>query len=129
MSIVKHLDKKSGRIYAYESTPHYDPRTKQQRPKRKYLGVYDPVTDQIIPSAGKRGRRPGVKDSKPREVKPKDTAESLQQLNTLTAELQLLRKKYDTCIAERDSLKRELQSANRRLTRIAGIALEGSAEE
>ena len=44
-TIVKHFDKKSGKTRVYESTPHYDPVTKQSRPKRKYLGTLDPETE------------------------------------------------------------------------------------
>lgn len=57
-TIVKHYDKKSGKIRVYESTPHYDPVTKQSRPIRKYLGTLDPETNELIPSSGRRGRRP-----------------------------------------------------------------------
>ena len=57
MSLVRHKDKKSGSIIVYESTSHYDPKTKQSRPKRKYLGIEDPVTGKLIPSSGRRGRR------------------------------------------------------------------------
>ena len=57
MSIVRHRDKKSGSIIVYESTSHYDPVTKQSRPIRKYLGIEDPLTGELIPSSGKRGRK------------------------------------------------------------------------
>lgn len=57
-TIVKHYDKKTGKTRVYESTPHYDPVTKQSRPKRKYLGTLDPETGELIPSSGRRGRRP-----------------------------------------------------------------------
>lgn len=57
-TIVKHYDKKAGKTRVYESTPHYDPVTKQSRPKRKYLGTLDPETGELIPSSGRRGRRP-----------------------------------------------------------------------
>ena len=57
MSIVKHYDKKSGTTRVYESTPHYDPISKQSRPKRKYLGILDDETGEIIPSSGRKGRR------------------------------------------------------------------------
>ena len=55
-TIVKHYDKKTGKTRVYESTPHYDPKTKQSRPKRKYLGTIDPETGELIPSSGRRGR-------------------------------------------------------------------------
>ena len=57
-TIVQHYDKKTGKTRVYESTPHYDPVTKQSRPKRKYLGTLDTETGDLIPSSGRRGRRP-----------------------------------------------------------------------
>ncbi|MDO4341076.1 MAG: hypothetical protein Q4C91_23880 [Eubacteriales bacterium] len=55
-TIVKHYDKKTGKTRVYESTPHYDPVSKQSRPKRKYLGTLDPETGELILSSGRRGR-------------------------------------------------------------------------
>lgn len=62
-TIVKHYDKKTGKTRVYESTPHYDPITKQSRPKRKYLGTLDPETGELIPSSGRRGRPPSIKNN------------------------------------------------------------------
>ena len=59
MSIVRYVNKKTGRVALYESTSHYDPETKQSRPVRKYLGTEDPETGELIPSTGTRGRKPG----------------------------------------------------------------------
>ena len=50
MSIVRYVDKKTGRVRLYESTSYYDPEKKQSRPKRKYLGIEDPETGELIPS-------------------------------------------------------------------------------
>lgn len=57
MSIVRYTNKKTGVVTLYESTSHYDPISKQSRPSRKYLGQEDPVTGELIPSSGKRGRK------------------------------------------------------------------------
>ena len=57
MSIVRYVNKKTGKVSLYESTSHYDPATKQSRPVRKYLGTEDPETGMLIPSSGKRGRQ------------------------------------------------------------------------
>lgn len=62
-TIVKHYDRKTGKTRVYESTPHYDPVTKQSRPKRKYLGTLDPETNELIPSSGRRGRRAASKNA------------------------------------------------------------------
>ena len=57
MSIVRYVNKKTGKVALYESTSHYDPVTKQSRPVRKYLGTEDLETGMLIPSSGKRGRQ------------------------------------------------------------------------
>jgi hypothetical protein len=57
MSIVRYKNKKTGLVSIYESTSNYDPINKTSRPKRKYLGTEDPVTHELIPSSGKRGRK------------------------------------------------------------------------
>ena len=62
-TIVQHYDKKTGKTRVYESTPHYDPVTKQSRPKRKYLGTLDPKTGELIPSSGRRGRTASSKNT------------------------------------------------------------------
>ena len=62
MTIVHYRDKRTGRTQVYESTPHYDPKTKQSRPRRKYLGTLDPVTGELVPSSGRPGRRPGSRN-------------------------------------------------------------------
>lgn len=63
MSIVRYVNKKTGRVALYESTSHYDPETKQSRPIRKYLGTEDPETGELIPSSGKRGRKKGSENN------------------------------------------------------------------
>lgn len=70
MSIVRYVNKKTGAVALYESTSHYDPETKQSRPRRRYLGIEDPETGALIPSSGKRGRKKATVDSKkPRQRK------------------------------------------------------------
>lgn len=77
MSIVRYVDKKTGRTVLYESTSYYDPVKKQSRPKRKYLGVEDPVTGELIPSTRKPGRKP---KSETEEVK-EETAAATEETN------------------------------------------------
>lgn len=62
MSIVRYTNKQTGVVTLYESTSHYDPVTQQSRPIRKYLGVEDPETGELIPSSGKRGRKKKISD-------------------------------------------------------------------
>ena len=108
MSIVRHLDKKSGRTLVYESTSHYDPKTKQSRPTKKYLGMLDDKGE-LIPSSGRKGRRPGSKnlagnDAKNGAKKAKSRHGNQQAGNPGSVTLQLIADR-DAAIAE---LKRQI---------------------
>lgn len=122
MTLVRHKDKKSGRVYVYESTPHYDPISKQQRPKRKYLGVEDPVTGEIIPSAGKRGRKLGVKNVKKTQPAAASEHQDTDKTIELSSRLRALEQELKNCREERDGLRRDLGSARKLLAQIARIA-------
>ena len=99
-TIVQHYDKKTGKTRVYESTPHYDPVTKQSRPKRKYLGTLDPETGELIPSSGRRGRTPSPKNVTTTE----DSSASVKIMN-----LQKVISEKDT---EINSLKSEVKDLN-----------------
>lgn len=103
MSIVRYLNKKTGVVSIYESTSHYDPETKQSRPKRKYLGTEDPVTGELIPSSGKRGRK------KSTEGRPKTKREN-EDLD--------FKEKYERLLKEstnKDAIIKQVQHENKRL--------------
>lgn len=72
MSIVRYVNKKTGRVSVYESTSHYDPETKQSRPIRKYLGMEDPETGELIPSSGRRGRRKASEQEEKKKTAKKE---------------------------------------------------------
>ena len=97
MSIVRYVNKKTGRVALYESTSHYDPETKSSRPIRKYLGTEDPETGELIPSSGARGRKPTS------ETKPVKKAES--EYRSL---IESLRKEN----AEKDARIKKLEQQN-----------------
>lgn len=98
MSIVRYINKKTGVVTLYESTSHYDPETKQSRPVRKYLGIEDPETGELIPSTKQRGRKKKESGDDTRPVKRNDTdyqklyEEALQELHQKNA----LIKEYET---------------------------------
>ena len=54
MSRVRYVNKKTGWVSIYESTPYYDPVTKASRPKRKYIGYEDPITKEFLTEMNKR---------------------------------------------------------------------------
>ncbi len=103
MSIVRYVNKKTGTVALYESTSHYDPETKQSRPIRKYLGTEDPITGELIPSSGKRGRKKASGDA------PKTKKESSEES---------FKEKYDKLQQEcalREEKIRQLEHENKRL--------------
>lgn len=83
-TIVKHFDKKTGKTRVYESTPHYDPVSKQSRPKRKYLGTIDPETGQLIPSSGRRGRTASTQNDA--DSRPVESVEKIAELRKIISE-------------------------------------------
>ena len=105
MSIEKYTNKKTGVVSWYESTSHYDPETKQSRPVRKYLGREDPVTGELIPSSGKRGRRNGDTLSK------NDDPQSSPNDDAMNA----MQSKYEKKISSLEALVSEQKATIRKL--------------
>lgn len=102
MSIVRHKDKKSGSIRVFESTSHYDPVSKKSRPTKKYLGIEDPLTGELIPSSGRKGRR---KKENPAEAQADSCKKrSEKDYKPLYEDY---REKYEKSKLRADSLERE----------------------
>lgn len=102
MSIVRYVNKKTGKVALYESTSYYDPETKQSRPKRKYLGTEDPETGELIPTSGKRGRK--KKDGDAPAIKPAQEEKYKEKYNRLQKEIE-----------GKDIKIRQLEHENKRL--------------
>ena len=100
MSIVRYNYNITGLITVYESTSNYDPINKTSRPKRKYLGTEDPVTHELIPSSGKRGRKP--KSSTTAKSVPIGAAAASQPAESAAAA-----PAQDALLKEREDLKAE----------------------
>ena len=83
-TIVQHYDKKTGKTRVYESTPHYDPVSKQSRPKRKYLGTLDSETGELIPSSGRRGRTATSKNAT--TIENSDALKEVESLRKIISE-------------------------------------------
>ena len=117
MSIVRHKDKKSGSIIVYESTSHYDPVTKQSRPKRKYLGIEDPVTGELIPSSGKRGRRKVIANGDaPVEKKTETETETETEAKAkIEPDYKLLLQNTEQTLLEKERIIQQLEADNTRL--------------
>ena len=84
-SIVYYTNPKTGAVTAYRSEAKWDPEKGYSVPKRTYLGRVDPITKEIIPSSGKRGRK------KKEETMTPDSLAYKMQLEAATAEMNQLR--------------------------------------
>jgi transposase len=73
-----------GRTYAYEAENFWDPAKKQSRQKRRYLGVWDEATGQIIPKTAER------------DVKTTKSFGPAYLLNSISDEIQLRKKLTDS---------------------------------
>lgn len=106
MSIVRYVDKKTGRVLLYESTSYYDPVKKQSRPKRKYLGVEDPVTGELIPSSKKPGRKKGSKNL------PKNLPTQIKEI-TNEPDYRLMYETLKKESDEKDAVIKKLENQNK----------------
>ena len=118
MAIIYVKNKKTGRRYAYESTSVWNPELKQPRAKRKYLGVVDEETGEIIPSRKKRGRQPNPDRENKNETNEKQASGGRRTYKQITEDMQKI-------IDARDEEIKELKAANRKLrskiNRIAAV--------
>jgi hypothetical protein len=118
MSIVKYKNKKTGAVAVYESTSHYDPVTKQSRPIRKYLGTEDPVTGELIPSSGKRGRKKGGDNA----------TDASNKTAAAGPDYRLLYEEMKSEAAARDVLIKKLEKENR-ILRLCLARIRSMADE
>ena len=108
MSIVKYK-LSNGQIAVYESTSYYDPEKKQARPKRKYLGMEDPATGELIPSSGKRGRRSKQNSANPGEtVAPSAEHNVSDECKSLKQTIRRLKDENLTLHKENEKLREEV---------------------
>lgn len=110
MSIVRYTNKKTGVVALYESTSYYDPVTKQSRPKRKYLGIEDPETGELIPSTKQRGR----KKTEPQEEKPLQETPAGSRVAELSESL----KKSNARVRELEQENKELRAFLQKLEKL-----------
>lgn len=121
MSIVRYVDKKTGRTVLYESTSYYDPVKKQSRPKRKYLGVEDPVTGELIPSTRKPGRKP---KSETEEVKVETAAAAATEETNYEIIAKNLQEENEAKDKQIKDLENKVAVLEAKLERIREIAKE-----
>ena len=104
MAILKYANQ-SGVVYAYESISEWDPEKKQSRSKRRCLGRVDPVTGEIIPTSGKRGRPAKKKDG---VANNPGSANPNAAMNKLMADYEEIKAKNLELIKENKKLKAAL---------------------
>jgi len=97
MAIIYRKPKgEAGPTYAYDSISYWDKDLKQPRSTRKYLGVVDEATGEIIPSSGRRGRRSGTKEEKNKESSDSSSSALLaakdREIQELKEEIAILKK-------------------------------------
>lgn len=120
MSIVRYVDKKTGIVRLYESTSYYDPEKKQSRPKRKYLGIEDPETGELIPSTKKKGRKSCSKNPVAQTEKKADEPNYKLMYETLKKECD----EKDAAIKKLESQNKLLNSALERINEIIAATLK-----
>lgn len=69
MSVIRHLDKRSGITYVYESVDYWDKEKKQARSHRTLIGRLDTETGEIVKTDGRGKRRGQAKQIKPAAAK------------------------------------------------------------
>ena len=107
---------KSGNTYAYEIISHYDPETKQSRPKKVYLGRVDPETGEIVKTSGKRGRpRKQEKQDEPVPGEAADYEKLYWDLLKQVKELEILNDRNQETIQQ---LRRELAEQQERAKKL-----------
>ena len=62
MTEIRYRDKRTGRTVVYETTSEIDPETGETVRGRRYLGMIDEETGELVPTLGRRGRRPGSRN-------------------------------------------------------------------
>lgn len=107
----------SGTVYVYDSVSEWDPVKKQSRSKRKCIGKVDPETGEIIPTSGRRGRRPAEPTAGPADSEAeKENSQSLEMavLQKRYADLEV---SYQKALAQNAELLKENKKMKLLLTR------------
>ena len=110
MAIVK-IKTKYG-DYAYDSVARWDPDLKQSRPIRTYLGRIGP-DGEIIPTSGKRGRKPKLQAEKSAQTTPTDIQDNNAKLSELSSEIERLKTENVNLKVKIDELTKRAQKAER----------------
>ena len=120
-SVVYYTNKKTGLVTAYRSEARWDPEKGYSVPKRTYLGIVDPVTKEIIPSSGKRGRKKKERTPDP-APSPSEYEEAALELEQLRMSLRNLQEQVQTMQKEHTETAQMLQKLQQQFnTVISGL--------
>jgi hypothetical protein len=100
MSITRSYNKHTGTYYAYETSYEWDESLKKKVQRKRCIGQFDPVTDEIIPNK-KRGRpRKGVESTGNESSAPVLSSgqepSSSQSLTEIIEKMSLIEKTYQS---------------------------------
>ena len=100
MSITRSYNKHTGTYYAYETSYEWDESLKKKVQRKRCIGQFDPVTDEIIPNK-KRGRpRKGAESTGNESSAPVLSSgqepSSSQSLTEIIEKMSLIEKTYQT---------------------------------
>lgn len=118
-SITKTRNPKTGTVYVYSSESYWDKELKAPRTRKKLLGKLDEETGEIIPTSGKRGR-------KPKQPPGTDAGNSdyRKMYETCSEELRIKDLKITEMTTQILELEEKLRNAQKKLDQI-GKVLEG----
>lgn len=117
MAVVYYRNSKTNRTYAYESKAVWNAEKGYSVPVRKYLGRVDPTTNQVIPSSGKRGRKPGSKAAGNGDG---ETERLRSEIRSLREEASLLRKQVKGLSEENERLRKAMERSAKGLSTALG---------
>lgn len=131
MAIIKKYNAKNNTTYVYDSVSYWDKDLKQPRSKRKLIGKIDPVTGEIVPTAG-RGRKP-KKTETPTEAEQHPVTVSVstpELMDTVPASLseEDIRVLYEECRSRLLKTEAELAKAEGTVNQLTKERQELKAE-
>lgn len=119
--IVYQTDKKTGNVYAYNSTSCRDPETRKVITRKEYLGCVDPATNTIMPKAEKGKRTRSISTNEREAVVQEIREEVRKDMDKLTTELNQVRDELSRVSARLDLLLDFRKSVSEALQKVKNV--------
>lgn len=119
MSITRSYNKHTNTFYAYETTYEWSEEKQKKVQRKKCIGKYDPVTDEIIPN-GKRGR-PVKEVEQHSDLVMEDSSatirqeQALEMVNTLAKKLDSIEELINQTVNDIRELRRYINDVSKKL--------------